>query len=289
MNKNLLYILIGAVVLVLANSIFVVEQASQALVFQFGEIVRVVKDPGLSFKIPVIQNVIFFDKRAIDISTQPLQLIGLDQKRPVVSAFAKYKIIDPEAFYRAYLDERGAQPKIKSFIESSLREAVAKVPLSDLLTEKRFEVMHKTRTQANSEASKFGVIIMDVRILRADLPKENSQGIYQRMRSDREKEAKEIRAEGGELGQAIKSRADKESKIILAEARKKSEILRGEGDALATKIYSDAYSQDKGFFEFYRSLEAYKKSMQPENTKLILSLENNGFFKHFKKSVVDSE
>ena len=253
------------------NSLFVVDQRKQALIFQFGKIVETITEPGLNFKLPMIQSVSIFDKMILNLTVEEKDVIAKDQKRLIVNAFAKYRIADPVKYYQTVRDESGIKARLGSILESSLRQIIGDVLLTDLLTDKRGQIMKSIQQLVNLKATSFGVEVIDVRILRADLPKENSDAVYKRMRTDREKEAKEIRAEGAEQAQKIKSMAEYEQKVITADAEKESEIIRGEGDSTSSKIFADAYNKDPEFYSFYRSLQAYRSSLKDKNTKVILS------------------
>ena len=269
---------------ILLNSVFTVQQSEQAIVLQFGELIRVVQDPGLHFKLPFIQNATYFDKRLLNVMDEEKELIAKDQKRVIISAYAKYRILDPLKFYQTVRSLSGLQSRLNNILNSALRQAIGDEPLAALLTDKRSAIMTAIQKSVNIGAKKFGIDVVDVRILRADLPVENSAAIYKRMQSDREKEAKEFRAQGEEEAQIIIAKSNKEKTIILAEATKKSSILRGQGDAEATKIYANAFKQDPQFYNFYRSLEAYRKSFKANDTAIYLS-SDDGFLQLFNKKV----
>ncbi len=279
-NKNFIFPIVSIVVAIifLANMLFVVEQTEQAVIFQFGQPVKVIKEPGLNVKMPFIQNVLHFDSRLQEINTEDKEVIAYDQKRLIINAFVKYKIVDPVLYYTTVRDENGFNNKFSTILDSSLRQVIGEVPLNSLLSEKRSDVMEKIQDVVAEKAKDFGVEVIDVRITRSDLPEANSVAIYKRMQTDREREAKEIRAEGDETAQKIRANADKEKTFLIADAKKKAEAIMGEGEAEANKIYSKAYSKDPTFFEFYRTMNAYKKSLNNNNTKIILS-PNNEFLK----------
>lgn len=281
-NKKINIILIAATafLIILTGALFTMDQRQQALVVQFGEPVRVIKEPGLKFKIPFIQNVIFFDKRTLDLGVQDQEVIALDQKRLIINAFAKYRIIDPLKFYTTVRNVYGINSRLGAILDSSLRQVIGEVTLNELLTVNRGKIMTRIKEVVAKESEIFGVEIIDVRIMRADLPKENSEAIFARMQTEREKEAREIRANGAEEADKIKAEADKQRTIILAEAKKKSSIAKGSGDAEATKIYADSYGKDPEFADFYRSMNAYKESLNQSNTKMVIS-PNSNFFKYF--------
>ncbi|MDD2839698.1 MAG: protease modulator HflC [Rickettsiales bacterium] len=281
MNNKKITILgiIGLFVLILIfNTFFIVKQTEQAVVFQFGNPQRVIKKSGLNVKIPFIQNVMYFDTRLQEINTEDKEIIASDQKRLIISAFIKYKIVSPILYYTTVRDEYGFKNKFSTILDSSLRQVIGEIPLNSLLSEKRSSVMEKLQEVVDKKAREFGIEIIDVRITRSDLPKANSEAIYKRMQTEREREAKEIRAEGDETAQKIRANTDKEKIFLIAEAKKQAEILMGEGDATASKIYSKAYSKDPDFFSFYRSMMAYKNSLNSKNTKMIISPDSE-FFK----------
>lgn len=278
-NKIIFPILALIVVIVFAfNMLFVVEQTEQAVIFQFGQPVRTIKEPGLNIKMPFIQNVLHFDNRIQEINTEDKEVIAYDQKRLIINAFVKYKIVNPVLYYTTVRDVNGFNNKFSTILDSSLRQVIGEVPLNSLLSEKRSDVMEKIQDVVAEKAEQFGVEIIDVRITRSDLPEANSVAIYKRMQTDREREAKEIRAEGDETAQKIRANADKEKTFLIADAKKKAEAIMGEGEAEANKIYSKAYAKDPSFFEFYRTMNAYKNSLSNNNTKIILS-PNNQFLK----------
>jgi membrane protease subunit HflC len=282
MHKNLVYTLIGLglFLIVVSSSVFIVQQRQQALVFQFGEVVRTIKEPGLSFKIPMIQAVDFFDLRLLNFVAEEKEVISSDQKRLIVSAFAKYKVENPLEFYKSVQNEAGARSKLNAILESSMRQVIGMYPLSALLSNQRIEIMQAIKKDFASEAKRFGIEIVDVRILRADLPKANSQAINERLQAYYEKQAREFRAEGAEESQRIKAGAEKDQRVILAEAQNIAQITRGQGDAEAAKISADAYSKDPDFFEFYKSMQVYKNSFTKEDTRMLLSPDSK-FFKFF--------
>lgn len=274
----------GAVVAAAAflgsNAFFVVNEARQALVLQFGQPVRVVQEPGLKFKLPFIQNVVMMDRRVLDLDPPVEQVILADQKRLDVDAFARYRITDPLRFFQSVQSEAAAEGRLNNVVNSSLRRVLGSATLLAVLSEERARIMTDIRTQVNMEAKRFGIEIVDVRIRRADLPEETSQAIFARMRSERVREAAEARAQGQEQSQQIKSRADRERTVILAEAQRDSQILRGEGDSQALTIIVAATGVDPQFYSFYRSLEAYRGALADRNTTMALS-PNSEFFRYF--------
>ena len=270
-------ILIGAT---LFFSIFIVKEVNQAIVLQFGDPKRIILKPGLNFKLPFIQNVVFLDKRVLNLDTPPEEVIASDQKRLIVDAFARFQIIDPLKFYISVGNERVARSRLATIINSRIRNVLGQQKLQTLLSEDRSKQMALIQQGVNNEAENFGIKIVDVRIKRADLPQANSDAIFRRMQTEREREAKEFRAKGAEMAVTITSTADKEVTVILAEAQKQSEIMKGEGDGQRNNIFADAFGQDPEFFAFYRSMQAYGKAFNAGETSMILSPDSE-FFKFF--------
>ena len=280
-NKTKKILIIASVILILfANSMFTIDQRQQVLILQFGEAIRVINTPGIKFKLPFLQNAIYFDKRIIDLGIADQEVIASDQKRLIINAFAKYQIIDPLKFYTTVGSLQGLSSKLSGILDSSLRQVIGEGTLSELLTENRGVVMTKIKEAVSRESEIFGINIVDVRIMRADLPKENSDAIFARMQTAREKEAREIRAKGAEEASKIRAEADKQKTIILAEANKESDLARGNGEAEATKIYANSYGRDPEFADFYRSMNAYKEAFKSDKTKMIIS-PSGEFFKYF--------
>ena len=261
-------------------SIFIVKEINQAIVLQFGDPKRIILKPGLNFKIPFIQNVVFLDKRILNLDAPPEEVIASDQKRLIVDAFARFQIVDPLKFYISVGNERVARSRLSTIINSRIRNVLGTQRLQTLLSEDRNKQMALIQDGVNNEAEKFGIKIVDVRIKRADLPPANSEAIYRRMQTEREREAKEFRAKGAEMAITITSTADKEVTVILADAQKQSEIMKGEGDGQRNKIFADAFGQDPEFFAFYRAMQAYEKALIGGETSLILSPDSE-FFKFF--------
>jgi len=261
-------------------SIFIVKEINQAIVLQFGDPKRIISKPGINFKIPFIQNVVFLDKRILNLDAPPEEVIASDQKRLIVDAFARFKIVDPLKFYISVGNERVARSRLSTIINSRIRSVLGKQRLQTLLSADRTNQMALIQDGVNNEAEKFGIKIVDVRIKRADLPPANSEAIYRRMQTEREREAKEFRAKGAEMAITITSTADKEVTVILAEAEKQSEIMKGEGDGQRNKIFADAFGRDPEFFSFYRAMQAYEKALIGGETSLILSPDSE-FFKFF--------
>ena len=261
-------------------SIFIVKEINQAIVLQFGDPKRIISKPGLNFKIPFIQNVVFLDKRILNLDAPPEEVIESDQKRLIVDAFARFQIIDPLKFYISVGYERVARSRLSTIINSRIRSVLGTQRLQTLLSEDRTKQMSLIQDGVNNEAEKFGIKIVDVRIKRADLPPANSEAIYRRMQTEREREAKEFRAKGAEMAITITSTADKEVTVILAEAEKESQIMKGEGDGMRNKIFAEAFGKDPEFFAFYRAMQAYEKALIGGETSLILSPDSE-FFKFF--------
>ncbi len=283
MNAKLIGLGIGLVILgvIGASSLFTVHETRQALVLQFGEPVRVIQQPGLQVKIPFIQDVVFIDRRVLDMDPPIEQVILADQKRLDVDAFARYRISDPLRFFQSVGNESTVEQRLQPIVNSALRRVLGNVTLLAVLSEERAVVMRDIQEQVNQEASnRFGVQIVDVRIRRADLPEETSQAIFARMRSEREREAAEARAQGQEQSQQIRSRAERERTVLLAEAQRDAQTLRGQGDNEALNLIAEATGRDPEFFAFYRTLESYRRALTSEDTTLVLSPQGD-FFRFF--------
>jgi len=278
-NKFLLPVLVAAGFVVYL-SLFTVKEINQAIVLQFGDPKKVIAEPGLQVKLPFIQNVVFIDRRILSLDPAPEEVIASDQKRLIVDAYARFKIVDPLKFYVSVGDERVARSRLATIINSRLRSVLGTQNLATLLSEDRAKQMAIIQEDVNTEAEKFGIEIIDVRIKRADLPQANSEAIYKRMQTEREREAKEFRARGAEMAVTITSTADKEVTVLLANAKKQSEIMKGEGDGQRNKIFAEAFGKDPDFFSFYRAMQAYEKALIGGDTSLILSPDSD-FFKFF--------
>ena len=278
--KKIILPLVGVVAVVAFFSIFIVKEVNQAIVLQFGDPKKIITKPGLNFKLPFIQNVVFLDKRILNLDAPPEEVIASDQKRLIVDAFARIQIVDPLKFYISVGNERVARSRLSTIINSRIRSVLGTQRLQTLLSEDRTKQMALIQEGVNNEAEKFGIKIVDVRIKRADLPQANSNAIFARMQTEREREAKEFRAKGAEMAVTITSTADKEVAVILAEANKNSEIMKGEGDGQRNKIFAQAFGQDPQFFAFYRAMQAYEKALIGGETSLILSPDSE-FFKFF--------
>ena len=278
--KKIILPIIAVIAATAFFSIFIVKEVNQAIVLQFGDPKRIITKPGLNFKLPFIQNVVFLDKRILNLDAPPEEVIASDQKRLIVDAFARFQIIDPLKFYISVGNERVARSRLSTIINSRIRSVLGTQRLQTLLSEDRTKQMALIQEGVNNEAEKFGIKIIDVRIKRADLPQANSDAIFARMQTERNREAKEFRAKGAEMAVTITSTADKEVTVILADAQKKSEIMKGEGDGQRNKIFADAFGQDPEFFAFYRAMQAYEKALIGGETSLVLSPDSE-FFKFF--------
>ncbi|MBO5443162.1 MAG: protease modulator HflC [Alphaproteobacteria bacterium] len=274
----------AAVIFVAANAFYIVNQAEQAIVLQFGEPVRLIKEPGLKVKIPFIQNVVFYDTRLLNLDPPAQEVVLNDKKRLDVDSFTRYKIVDPLKFYQTVRTEYQAQSKLQEIVNSSLRKVLGRITLTELLSQKRTQIMADISTAVKKDAQQIGVSVADVRIRRADLPIQVLQAINDRMKTEREKDAKEFRAQGQQQALQIKATADKESTIIVAEAEKKSQIIKGEGDKSAIEIWTSAANLDPKFYAFYRSLEAYKNALSDTNASMVLAPDSE-FFEFFGKSL----
>tara|TARA_Y100001970_G_scaffold246868_1_gene315137 strand:+ start:2912 stop:3778 length:867 start_codon:yes stop_codon:yes gene_type:complete len=284
MKKILIPILVVLGV-VAYGSLFVVQEINQAIVLQFGDPKKIITKPGLNFKIPFIQNVVYLDRRVLNLDNPPEEVIAADQKRLIVDAFARFKIVDPLKFYISVGNERVARSRLATIINSRIRSVLGTQELATLLSTDRAVHMGTIQNDVNTEAQNFGITIVDVRIKRADLPPANSEAIYARMQTERQREAKEFRAQGAEMAAKITSTADKEVTVILANANKQSEIMKGEGDGKRNKIFADAFGRDPKFFGFYRAMQSYERALIGGDTSLILSPDSD-FFKFFGKTGV---
>jgi len=285
MNKATFGITAVVLVLVLGvvglASVFTVKQTESALVLQLGEPKRVLTVPGLHFKIPVIQNVIKIDNRVLHLDAAPAEVIASDQKRLVADAYLRYRITDPLLFFQAVTTEAEANLRLQSLLESALRETLGTQPLNAIISGQRLALMEDVSEVTNGQAAGLGITVVDVRIKRADLPEENSQAVYQRMRTGREQEARQIRAEGAEAALITRAGADREVTVILANADRDSQILRGQGDAIAIELFADAFGKDLEFFSFYRSMQAYRTALGDNDTTMVLSPDSD-FFQYFR-------
>ena len=264
------------------QSLFIVQEINQAIVLQFGDPKKIITKPGLNFKLPFIQNVVYLDRRVLNLDNPPEEVIAADQKRLIVDAFARFRIVDPLKFYISVGNESVARQRLATIINSRIRGVLGTQNLATLLSIDRSKHMATIQNDVNTEAKNFGITIVDVRIKRADLPQANSEAIFKRMQTEREREAKEFRAQGAEIAAKITSTADKEVTVILATANKQSEIMKGEGDGARNRIFANAFGRDPEFFGFYRAMQSYEKALIGGDTSLILSPDSD-FFKFFGK------
>lgn len=272
MSKTAIFSIFSFLIIFITIScFFTMNERQQGLVLQFGEPKKVIKDSGLHFKIPLIQNVVRYDKRILEYNLPVEEVIAVDKKRMLVDSFARFQITDPLEFYKTVGNEVNVRNRLNSNVISSLRRVVGRVTLDELLSAERSNIMDRIKIEVNDEAKRFGIEVVDVRIRRADLPEANSQAIFERMKSERVREAKEFRAKGAEEAQRIRAEADKDKTVILAEATRKSEILKGEGESSSIDIYSKAFKRDPEFYSFYRSMQAYDKVLGEDGTTMILS------------------
>jgi len=274
-------LVIALVAIVLGySSLFTVYQTKQALVVRLGEPVRVVTDAGLHFKIPLIDSVIAIDKRILDLENPAQEVIASDQKRLVVDAFARYRIQDPLRFYQTVQTIQGANSQLSVLLNSALRRVLGESTLTHVVRDERAQLMARVRELLDKEAQVYGILVVDVRIRRADLPEQNSQAVYQRMQTERQREAAEFRAQGSQKSQEIRSKADRDVTVLVAEATSKSEQIRGEGDGDRNRIFAEAFGKDTDFFGFYRSMQAYEAGMRNNDTRMVLSPDSE-FFRYF--------
>jgi len=275
-------IIIATIVIIASQAFFTIDQTRFAMVVQLGKPVEILKEPGLHFKKPFIQKVVYFDNRRLIYDARPSVIITKDKKNLVVDNYARWQIIDPLKYYRTVKNENGAQTRLDDIIFSNLREELGKRNLIDIVAGNRTELMRIVTKMTNAASEVYGISVLDVRIKRADLPPENERAVYERMRAEREREAKKYRSEGEERALVIRAVADKEKTIILSEANRKSQILKGQADAVATKLYAEAYSRDAQFFYFLKTMEAYKKTMNEKD--MLITTPNNEFFRYMKRS-----
>jgi len=283
-NRRLLTVI--AVVLVIAgifamSALFIVDQTELALVLRFGEVRGVIPIPGLKMKWPFIENVIFYENRLLDFEPPPEEVIVSDQKRLVVDTYTRYRITNPLLFYQTVNSEVAVRARLSAMVNGSLRRVLGNVTLSALLSHERAAIMHQIRDEVSAQGKSFGIDVIDVRIRRADLPEENSQAIFARMVSERQQQAAQYRAEGAEAAQTVRANADRERTVILAEAQRDAQRVRGDGDAESIRVYADAFGQDKEFFAFYRSMQAYRDALNGRSTSFVLT-PDTGFFRFFE-------
>jgi membrane protease subunit HflC len=284
MSTNLI---IGIVIVVLGfvayGSLFTVDQRQQAIVMQFGEPKRVISEPGLAWKLPLLQNVQYYEKRVLNLDPPTENILLSDQKRLIVDVFARYRIADPLLFFQSVRSEENARPRLNTIINGRLRQILGNATLSAVLSDERTEILRELRETVDQETRRFGIALVDVRIRRADLPDETRESVYNRMRSEREREAAEFRAQGFEQAQRITAAADREATVIKAEAVREADILRGQGEGRRTEILNNAYGQDPEFFNFYRTMQAYTAALGAESTYMVLSPDSE-FFSFFNEA-----
>jgi len=282
MKKGTLLIVLIVAILFLANlSLFIVDETKQAIVLQFGKPIRAISEPGLSWKIPFIQNVVFFEDRLLVYDAAPTEIITKDKKTLIVDNYARWKIIDPLEFLQTVHDLIGAQARLDDIIYSELRVDLGLFDMSEIVSERREGIMKRVTEISNEKANTYGIQIIDVRIKRVDLPPENEKYIFDRMRAERERIAKQYRAEGQEESAKIIAETEREKTVILAEAYKTAQNLKGEGEAEAIKIYAESFNQDPEFYKFYRTLEAYRKTFKDKTTVLLST--DSDFLKYLSK------
>jgi modulator of FtsH protease HflC len=277
---GVLAVLIAAALIIGYSSLFTVYQTQQALVVRLGKPVRVVSDPGLHVKAPFIDTVIPVDRRILDLEAPPQEVIASDQKRLVVDAFARYRIQDPLRFYQTLGSINGANSQLSILLNSALRRVLGEVTFTHVVRDQRADLMARIRELVDREATSYGIQVVDVRIRRADLPEQNSQAVYQRMQTERQREAAEFRAQGSQRAQEIRSRADRDVTVLVADAQSKAEQIRGQGDAQRNQIFAEAFNKDPDFFAFYRTMQAYETGLKPSDTRLLLKPDSN-FFRYF--------
>jgi modulator of FtsH protease HflC len=274
-------IALAVIALIITNAAFIVPQTSSALVFQFGRVSRPpITQPGLYFKLPFIENVTFIDNRVLDNDLSPQEVLASDQKNLVVDAFTRYRITDPLKFYQSLNNVRAANQTLERIINARMRSVLAGASTTQIINTDRARLMDRIQDDVNRETQSLGITVVDVRLSRVELPRETSQAVFQRMKTDREREAAELRAQGAEAAQTIRARSDRDVQIIIGEANKKSEEFRGEGDANKNRIFAEAFGRDPDFFRFYRSMQAYETGLKQGDTRLILS-PNSDFFRYF--------
>lgn len=274
--------LIVVLVLVILGfgSLYTVRQTEQALVVRLGEPVRVVTEPGLNFKVPFIDSVISIDKRILDLENPAQEVIANDQRRLVVDAFARYKIKNALRFYQSIGSIQAANIQLTTLLNAAMRRVLGEVNFLQIVRDDREGLMNKIRDQLDREADGYGIQVIDVRIRRADLPDANSQAVYQRMQTERQREAAEFRAQGGQKAQEIRSKADREATVIIADANGQAESIRGSGDGERNRLFAEAYSKDAEFFAFYRSMTAYENGLKQGDTRYLLRPDSE-FFRFF--------
>jgi membrane protease subunit HflC len=262
------------------SSVFFVHQAQQALVLRLGEPRRVITEAGLQYKLPLVESVIYLDKRILDLDNPAQEIIASDQKRLVVDAFARYKIVDPLKFFQSVGTIDGANSRLATVLNSALRRVLGESTFIQVVRDERAVLMARIREQVDREAASFGIKVVDVRIRRADLPEANSQAVFQRMQTERQQEAAEIRAQGAQLAQTIRARAERDATVIVAEATQRGDQARGEGEGERNRVFAEAFGKDPDFFAFYRSMQAYEAGLKQNDTRLLLAPDSE-FFRYF--------
>ncbi|OSM04397.1 protease modulator HflC [Magnetofaba australis] len=280
-NKTPLIVVgVIAALVLLSQSLFTLHQVEQALIIQLGKPVRAITEPGLHFKLPFIQTVHTFDKRLLVVDDDAQEVLSSDKKNLKVDNYTRWRINNPLEFFKTVRNEFGAESRLRDIVFSNLREVLGQYTMHEIVAGERANLMQQIRESANKQAKNYGIEIVDVRIKRADLPEENKKAVFRRMQTERQRQAKQYRAEGEEEAVKIRSDADRQKEILLAEAYREAESLRGEGDGEAARIYAETYGKDSSFYEFYRSLEAYRNAMRENNTTVVL--QPDGFFRHLK-------
>jgi membrane protease subunit HflC len=275
-----LLILVGLIAIVLYSSIFIVQQTQYALVLRFGAVQSAISEPGLKFKVPLVDNVTYFEKRVLDLDLPVQTVLSADRQNLEVDAFTRYRIVDPLRFYQAVGNIALANQRLQSFTNSAMRNVLANASRDAIVRTERSTLMNRIQEDVNRQAGSLGIEMIDVRLTRVDLPAANSQAVYQRMRTEREREAADIRANGQQQAQTIRARAEREATVIRADANRQAEELRGQGDADRNRILAEAFGQDPEFFSFYRSMQAYETGLKANDTRLVLSPDSD-FFRYF--------
>lgn len=273
-------VVVVALLIAAYGAVFTVTPTQQALVLRLGNPQAPRTEPGIHFKLPLIENVVYIDKRILDLENPAQEVIASDQKRLVVDAFARYRIKDPLRYFQTLGSSAAANSQLSIVLNSALRRVLGEATFTHVVRDERADLMNRIRGLVDREAEKFGIAVVDVRIRRADLPEANSQAVYQRMQTERQREAAEFRAQGSQRSQEIRSRADREVTVLIAEATSKSEQIRGEGDGQRNQIFADAFGRDPDFFAFYRSMQAYETGLKPNDTRLLLKPDTS-FFRYF--------
>ena len=283
MTRHLIGIFVGLLLVLLIaafGALFTVYQTQQAMVVRFGEPIRIITEPGLHVKVPVFDTVIYINKRILDLENPAQEVFASDQRRLMIDAFARYRIRDPLLFYQRVSTVDGANTRLSSLLNAALRRVLGEATLIHVVRDDRAALMARVRDQLDREARDLGIEVVDVRIRRADLPEQNSQAVYQRMQTERQRQAASIRGEGSQKSQEIRAKADRDVTVIVAEAQSKAEQTRGEGDAKRNRIFAEAFGKDPDFFAFYRSMQAYEAGLRANDTRLVLRPDSD-FFKYF--------